>query len=295
MVRPSLAGLRIGNESSEMVEDIKKALAAAEHAAKHGWASPPQLVVSMACLSDQATQTLKKAGKEDISKSLEKAHASLVNQRVDYIEYGDPDRLTAKQRAKLNCQLLNQVLVHRAERLMIATGQMFDSKNLYGLALIVRGHIEAVALLGYFARRLDSLHKGNIDFERFEDDIANGLLGAKDDIFDKAKAPVNILTCLEHTDKHLEAELFGKKTEMFEEIYIWLSEFAHPNFCSNKTAFTLDKETGRMLLRKEEESRDDHFQMLNCLCMSAGMFSWLLTDFSARLEKALPTETLPGT
>ena len=195
----------------------------------------------MACLSDQATQTLKQAGKEDMSKSLEEAHANLISQRVDYIEYGDPDRLTAKQRAKLNCQLLKQALLHSAERLMVATGQMFDSKNLYSLALLVRGHIEAVASLGYFARRLDSLHEGNINFERFEQDIANGLLGAKDDIFVKARAPVNILTCLEHIDKHLDAKLFCKKTEMFQEIYTWLSEFAHPNFCSNKTAFTLDK------------------------------------------------------
>jgi hypothetical protein len=146
-----------------MVDDIKKALAAAEHAAKHGWASPPQLVFSMACLSDKATQTLKQAGKEDISKSLETSYASLVNQRVDYIEYGDPDSLTAKQRAKLNCRLLEQALVHRADYLMIATGQMFDSKNLYGLALIVRGHIEALAMLGYFARRLDALHNKNIE------------------------------------------------------------------------------------------------------------------------------------
>jgi hypothetical protein len=274
-----------------MVEDIKKALAAAEYAAKHGWALHTH---SIACLSDEATQTLKQAGKEDISESLKKTHADLVNQRVDYVEYGDPDSLTAKQRAKLNCQLLKLALVHRAECLMIATGQMFDSKNLYGLALIVRGHIEAVALLGYFARRLNSLCKKNIDFERFEEDIANGLLGSKDAIFDKAKAPVNILTCLEHTDRHLDTELFGKKMGMLEELYTWLSEFAHPNFCSNKTAFTLDKETGRMLLRKEEETRDDHFQMLNCLCMSADMFSWLLTVFSARLEEAFPTETLAG-
>jgi hypothetical protein len=173
---------------------------------------------------------------------------------------------------------------------MTATGQMFDAKNVYGLALIVRGHIEAVALLGYFARRLDSLYKKNIDFEHFEEDIADGLLGAKDAIFVRARAPVNILTCLEHTDKHLDAELFREKREMFQEIYTWLSEFAHPNFCSNKTAFTLDKETGRILFRKDEVTRDDHFQMLNLLCISADMFSWLLTDFSARLEKALPTE-----
>jgi hypothetical protein len=247
----------------------------------------------MSCLSDQAIKVLKLVGKEDISESLKKAYADLINQRVDFIQYGDPESLTARQRAKLNCQLLKQALLHRAERLMVATGQMFDSKNLYGLALIVRGHIEALAVLGYFARRLDSLHKKNIDFERFEDDIANGLLSAKDGIFDKAKPPVNILTCLEHADRHFDAELFRKKTGMFQEAYTWLSEFAHPNFCSNKTAFILDKATARMVFRKEEETRDDHLQMLNCLCMSAGMLSWLLTDFSFRLEGEFPEESPP--
>jgi hypothetical protein len=113
-------------------------------------------------------------------------------------------------------------------------------------------------------------------------------MGAKDNIFDRAKAPVNILTCVEHTDKHLDAELFQEKKGMFEEVYVWLSEFAHPNFCSNKTAFTLDKEEGRMLLRKGDELREDHFQMLGCLDMSAKMFGWLLTDFAKRLENALP-------
>jgi hypothetical protein len=46
-----------------MVDDIKKALTAAEHAAKHGW-------VSSSLFSSRAIQTLKQAGKEDIWKSL---------------------------------------------------------------------------------------------------------------------------------------------------------------------------------------------------------------------------------
>jgi hypothetical protein len=178
----------------------------------------------------------------------------------------------------------------RATGMMLAAGQMFASKNIYGLALVVRGHIETVALLGYFARRLESLHRGNIDFGLFEEDIANGLMGAKDDIFDKAKAPVNILTCIEQADKHLDSELFGEKRGMLKNIYAWMSEFAHPNFCSNKTAFTVDKEEGRMLLRKEEELRGDHFQMLGSLDMSAMMFDWLLTDFTRRLDEVLPDE-----
>jgi hypothetical protein len=33
---------------------------------------------------------------------------------------------------------------------MTGTSVMLEEKNLYGLALVVRGHIEAVAVLGYF-------------------------------------------------------------------------------------------------------------------------------------------------
>ena len=113
-------------------------------------------------------------------------------------------------------------------------------------------------------------------------------MGAHDPIFAAAKAPVNIMTRLEHADKHLDAELFKSKKEMLQELYTWLSEFAHPNFCSNKTAFDLDKKTGRMVLRKHEETNEDHFQMLSCLSMSADVFSWILKDFSSRLEKAIP-------
>jgi hypothetical protein len=279
MVWLDLALHRFGKGSWRMVDDIRKALAARDYAAAHGWA--PR------CLSDHATQTLKEAGKDEILRSLKNNHADLANHREDYVEYGDPESLTPEQRAKSNCRLLRLALVHRADCLMVATGQMFDSKNLYGLALVVRGHVEAVALLGYFARRLDALHKKNIEFERFEEDIAGALMGAKDAIFVAAKDPVNIMTRLDHADKHLDAELFKKKG-LLQEVYTWLSEFAHPNFCSNKTAFTLEKETGRMVLRKDEETNDDHFQMLSSLSMSADMFSWLLDDFSVRLERALP-------
>jgi hypothetical protein len=153
------------------------------------------------------------------------------------------------------------------------------------MALAARGYIETVAVLGYFAKRLSALSKGNIDFERFELDIANGLLGAKHDLFDKAKAPVNILSCVEGADKHLDAELFREKKGMLEDLYTWLSEFAHPNFCSNKTAYTLDKATGRMVLRNNEVIGEDHFQMLAAVEMTAGIFVWLLEDFTKRIAE----------
>ena len=176
---------------------------------------------------------------------LEANHGELVKRRIEFVEYGDPDKLQAKARCKLNCQLLAQALLHRAACLLVAAGAMAAAKNVYGLALVARGYVEAVAVLGYFCKRVEAMTKGNIDFERFEADVANGLLGAKHDLFFKADAPVNILTCIEQADKYLDVHLFGgKKEAMLQHIYGWLSEFAHPNFCSNTSAFSLTKPQG---------------------------------------------------
>jgi hypothetical protein len=247
----------------------------------------------MACLPATVVQALKDAGREEIETSIETGYKDLVEKRADFVEYGDPDKLTDRQRAKLNCTLLKQVLIHRAERLVLACGQMFESKNLYGLALAARGHIEVVAVLGYMTRRLDSLQKGNIEFSRFEDDIANGLMGAIDDVFKEAKAPVNILTAIEHADKFFDAELFKEKKQVLRELYSWLCEFAHPNFCSNKSAYDLDKETGRMVLRKVDTISEDHFQMLVTLSMSGDFLQWLIGQFDTRVAEYFADEP-PG-
>jgi hypothetical protein len=126
----------------------------------------------MACLSEEATKILTDSGKQELQQKLEEYHAAVLNERVEFIEYGNPETLSNKRRAKLNCDLLMQVLIHRADKLIVATGQMLPTKNLYGMALAARGYIETVAMLGYFAKRLSALSKGNIDFARFEQDTS---------------------------------------------------------------------------------------------------------------------------
>lgn len=242
----------------------------------------------MTCFSEDVQKLFKDAKQDKLCENLEGVHAEMLKRRVDFVEYGDPDKLTPKARCKLNCQLLALALLHRAESLMSATGAMLAAKNVYGLALIARGHVEATAVLGYFCKRVDALTKGNIDFERFEKDIANGLLGAKHDLFSKADSPVNVLTCIEQADKYLDVNLFGgEKKGMLQDIYGWLSEFAHPNFCSNKSAFSLDKATGRMLFRHEGELHDDDFQLVGHMELSAAIFPKLFDDFTKAYEAAL--------
>jgi hypothetical protein len=113
-------------------------------------------------------------------------------------------------------------------------------------------------------------------------------MGAKDNLFNQADAPVNILTCIQNTDKYLNTELFGsEKKNMMEEVYTWLSEFAHPNFCSNKSAFHLDKKYGRMIFRHDADLQESDFGLAGYMAVSAGFFPSLYDRFEAACEATL--------
>jgi hypothetical protein len=238
--------------------------------------------------SDDVRKIFASFKQDKLCASLEANHDELVKRRIEFVEYGDPNKLQSKEHCKLNCELLAQSLLHRADCLLAGVGPMVTTKNVYGLALVARGYVEALAVLGYFCKRVEALTKGNIDFNRFEKDVANGLLGAKHNLFSKADAPVNILTCVEETDKYLDAHLFeGNKKAMLQDIYGWLSEFAHPNFCSNKSAFSLDKATGRMIFRHEGQLQENDFQLLGHMDVTARMFPRLFDDFKKTYDAAL--------
>src|SRR5438128_2549447 len=83
----------------------------------------------------------------DLLASLEDSCQQLLDRRKDAVEFGDPKLLSAKMRAALNCELLRQALLHRAERLLRSSCIVLLENDLYGLALIVRGHYETTALL----------------------------------------------------------------------------------------------------------------------------------------------------
>jgi hypothetical protein len=242
----------------------------------------------MAGYPDDVKKVFNDWKQEKLLADLEGSVDELQKRRVEYVEYGDPDKLTPKKRATLNSKLLQQALLHRADCLLQAAGKMLLAKNVYGLALVARGHVEATGVLGHFCKRINALSKGNIEFDRYELDIANGLLGAKDDLFTQADAPVNILTCIQNSDKYMNAELFaGDKKDILEDVYNWLSEFAHPNFCSNKSAFQLDKQTNRMIFRHDADLQASDFGLAGHMSVSAGFFPLLYDRFEKACDAAL--------
>src|SRR5438105_4465149 len=114
----------------------------------------------MSCFSDEVKKVFRDRKKDDLCTKLEQHHQQLVDRRVGEIQYGDPDKLTPKRRAILNSQALRQMLLHRADCLLVGAGPMLLARNVYGLALLARGHVEATAVLGFFCDRIDTLTKG---------------------------------------------------------------------------------------------------------------------------------------
>jgi hypothetical protein len=213
----------------------------------------------------------------DLLINLEAANQALLERRKDAVviaQQSEPKKHTAS-----NCFVLQQALLHRAERLQAGAGTMLLENNIYGLALVVRGHYEATAVLGYFCNRLESLKAGNITFDDFAWNVAYEVLGAKHPQFAKAPNPPNILTCIEKADKYLDTHCFKKKTGMLLDNYDWLSDFAHPNFLSNASSFTLDTPNRRFVFRHEGDIQESDFQLITYLEMSAMLFVQLFDDY----------------
>jgi len=76
-------------------------------------------------------------------------------------------------------------------------------------------------------------------------------------------------------------------TEMLKDCYGWLSEFAHPNFLSNSSAFSLDKSTGRFVFRHSADLQESDFQLVHYLSLSARLFIELFDRFAKEAESAL--------
>ena len=217
----------------------------------------------------------------DLLDKLEASHQQLIERRQNSVEFPCPDELV--QRTASNCRVVQQVQLHRTERLIVGIGNMLLENNVYGLALSVRGHYEATAVLGYICDRLRSLKAKQIEFDNFALNVACVVLGAKHPQFPKAPNPPNILECIAKADRYLDSHLFKEKKGMLRDSYDWLSEFVHPNFCGNSTAYTIDRESHRVVFRHDDQPRNSDFDLVSYLVISAGFFIILFDRVNASL------------
>lgn len=167
---------------------------------------------------------------------------------------------------------------------MVSSGTLLEESNIYGLGLLVRAQYETTGNLGHLCQKLSSLNSGFINFSTFAHDIGNAIVGARHPAFKSAPNPPNILTCIDNADKYLSRYLFKEKKDILRDSYEWLSDFAHPNFLSNDSAFELDKERSRFALRHLRELRTQDFQLMDYLDICAKVFVFLFDAFSDNLR-----------
>lgn len=215
---------------------------------------------------------------------LETLHRGLIERRQSIVEYAIPGDM--RQRTISSCMVLQQALLHRAERLLAGSGILLIQCNIYALALSVRGHVEAAAVLGYLCNRLGAVTAGNIPFSAFAYNIVCSFLGAKHpDHFAKSPNPPNILTCIEKADDFLRATFRATSQKCLRDIYDWLSEFAHAsNFLSHSSSFIVDTEKRKFVFRHDAGVQESDFELIGYLEISAGIFPILFDHLSGKLK-----------
>jgi hypothetical protein len=239
----------------------------------------------MPCFSQQARLALHSESELEVIDSIDHHYDELLSRRVAFIQYQLRDKMLDNDRAKANGEVLRQTLLHRAERLLISLGSMLIDRNAYGLALLIRGHMEATAVLGNFCHRIASLEAGHISFDTFQFDLAHAVLGARHEFFGQAAAPPSILTCVERADRFLVVyEGYDKNARIVADPYEWMSEFCHPNSLSHSAAIELDRERNGFVIRHDQELREIEESMIGYADISSSLFLRFFDAFRERCE-----------
>lgn len=246
------------------------------------------------CFRDDVRQLLAAIDELDVIESIEESYAELIARRRDFVAYGVPGEQSARSQAFANLAVIGQVQLHRAERLIASSGTMIAERNIYGLVLLIRGHYESTAILGYLCDRVSAFVKGNIPFEKIIFDISHTMMGAKHELFKEMPDPTNILTAIEKADRYIEQSGVIDKSGMLADCYAWLSEFAHPNFNSSDAALRLDADRNGFSFRHGGELVTEELQLLGYLDISASVFIRVFDDLGQLATDAFANSAKQG-
>ena len=233
-------------------------------------------------------QTCANYKEPELFEGLQSTYQDLIKRKILRIDYPNDANLCRIERLKLNCKVYNQALLHRAILLFEATLRALSDRNVYAIALCIRGHYETTAALGYIHKRCMDFLDQKRSFDEFNHDTFVQMLGSKAPLLKlQSPDPKNILTQLEYADKVVDNKLLkskGTHEQVLTESYEFLCEFSHPNFHSNIASYQYDKENEAVILRYDHPLRDVEF-FIGRLKISGDIFVWLFDEFQGCIEK----------
>ncbi len=93
---------------------------------------------------------------EELLDQLVGFHKFLLKYKLESVEYGDTDEIKPERRTYLNLKLLQQIQLHRTEKLLTALDPLILSVNVYGLALFRLTFVKTSLNIGRFTSRSGS-------------------------------------------------------------------------------------------------------------------------------------------
>lgn len=195
---------------------------------------------------------------------------------------GDIDRIRGYSMA------YRQVLLHRTIALFCGAINSCVEDNVYVMSLSIRGFYETTASLGYLHNRLLSLKNGNLDASKMDEDIMAQFLGTKQNPIPEAMSPKQVLTMIEYADKSISKNILGGNMNDYKILmdgYVFLCEFAHPNFHSNSVGFDLEKERSRVVLRHNKLMRENELSLVLYLSLISALHINIHDDLDSLLLK----------
>jgi hypothetical protein len=233
-------------------------------------------------------QTCTNYKEPELFEGLQSTYRDLIKRKVLRIDYPNDTNLCHIERLKLNCKVYNQALLHRAILLFEASLRALSDRNVYAIALCIRGHYETTAALGYIHKRCVGFLNQERSFDEFNHDTFVQMLSWKETSKPpQSPDPIQILTQLDYADKVVYSKLLkphGNYKEILRENYEFLCNFAHPNFHSNMAAYRYDKESKAIILRYDDPLRNEEF-FISRLKISNDIFVWLFDEFRECIER----------
>lgn len=129
-----------------------------------------------------------------------------------------------------NAMLILHRVISRSLALALSVRRAIDSKDVIGMCLGIRAHLETTAFLAIVRKKFTKYYEGKISEKDLSDFMKRASLGSKTQIkgADGFFEAVNVLTAIDTADELLKE--LGAEDKFVREEYEYLSEFCHPNF-----------------------------------------------------------------
>jgi hypothetical protein len=140
---------------------------------------------------------------------------------------------------------------------------------------------------------LSSYYRGNIDFEKLDEDLFRLSLGSTTINNPEVPKPIQVLNLIDATDEFLKKNLLKDKAphdKIFREFYEDLCDFCHPNFQGIQSGSDIIHEEKAIIFHKTNRISNSDFTLFSYLNISAELFIYFYKEV---LKLLMEKEIMP--